>query len=720
MRFFLLFAASLFLSICSCSDDSTSSRNAGKSSTSMTVAVVLPLDKESFIHWENTVGWFKKNLETSLDLSDLDSGFTINVEWHDENTESMDSIGKTLASRNDIAAIIGPSQSAKLDTVASYCGRKSNQKTLIAPFPVSSEVLKKHAGESWFFALAESDITQNEILVNQVASYGAKSIALLAQNSVYGATFIDWFAFHATEAKLDIKGIFAYDDTTEVDSTAKAAFKSGAEYIVCVPDNYMPIQKILKARAATKSKAKIIFGNSILNANILQLDNIEGIEGFAIGPDPSSGFNIAYNARFSTYPIMGESQLYDALLLTALAKVQIIQEKAFVFYRAIKQSVSDTSVQVTSAWEAVSMSRIFNNIANDEPYNISGASGNISPNPYSNSLILKPVYTHWIINDGIFLPLEYVSSEGAGRVVSSTASLNIDVANIEDIIKEIDERKDHPLTATFALLVATSNGWLNYRHQADVLKIYQKLKKWGIKDDNIILIIENDLVRNKSNPYPGVLLEANGDTLFKEKDSSKIEIDYITSKIHPDNLTDILTGKESKKLPHVIKGDSTTNIFVFWSGHGKKGSLRWGPDSLDRTFTYASMETLLDSLSKQRKYRKILWMTEACYSGSICKAFEDLEVPQAACITAANENETSKADLYSADLKTYTSNSFTKAIMTDLNKIDPQQYEDVSIKDLYYHALRNTYGSHVSIYNAKNFTNLGVAEFGDFLKLESK
>ena len=719
MKSVLVFALALLFTACSNLDDTSSSYITNKpSSTKITVAVILPLDKESATHWENTISWFQENLKLALNLSVLDSAFTIDVEWYDENTENMDNIGKTLASRNDITAIIGPSQSSKLDTIASYCARKSNQKTLIAPFPISSDVIRKYASESWFFALAETDITLDEILVNQAAAYNGKSVALLAENSVYGATFIDWFAFHATEARIDIKGIFTYEDSTQIYSYAKDAFKSGAEYVICVPDDYKPLQKILQAYSDTKSKAKILFGNSILNTNVLHLDNIEGIEGFSIGPDPSSGFNIAYSAKFSSYPIIGESQLYDAMLLVAIAEVQKIQEKAFVIYRAIAQSVSDSTTTETYAWEPVSMSRIFNNIAKDEAYNISGASGNFSPNQNSKSLILKPVYTHGLVNNGVFLPLEYVSIKGSGRVVASTSSFSIVESRVFESIEEIDELYYSPLSSTYALLIATSNDWLNYRHQADILKIYKQIKKWGIKDDHIILILENDLIHHASNPYPGFILDAKGDTIFSEKDSGLVEFDYKTSSIQPKDLEDILSGRESKRLPHVIKGDSTTNIFVFWSGHGKIGALKWGPDSLDQFFTYDDMKSLLDSLSKKHKYRKLLWFAETCYSGSVCKAFEDSKAPEAVCITAANENETSKADLYSNDLKTYTSNSFTKILMNDFKEISLEHFHDIFIKELYFHAIQETYGSHVSIYNAENFSHLSNTYFGEFLNLD--
>jgi glycosylphosphatidylinositol transamidase (GPIT) subunit GPI8 len=61
---------------------------------------------------------------------------------------------------------------------------------------------------------------------------------------------------------------------------------------------------------------------------------------------------------------------------------------------------------------------------------------------------------------------------------------------------------------------ATSTGWNNYRHQADALAQYQMLKGFGFGDDRIILILEDDIAGNPSNPYPGVVhVTADGENL---------------------------------------------------------------------------------------------------------------------------------------------------------------------------------------------------------------
>ena len=49
----------------------------------------------------------------------------------------------------------------------------------------------------------------------------------------------------------------------------------------------------------------------------------------------------------------------------------------------------------------------------------------------------------------------------------------------------------------WAVLVAGSNGWYNYRHQSDVCHAYQILHKNGIPDSNIIVMMYDDIAKDK-------------------------------------------------------------------------------------------------------------------------------------------------------------------------------------------------------------------------------
>jgi legumain len=55
----------------------------------------------------------------------------------------------------------------------------------------------------------------------------------------------------------------------------------------------------------------------------------------------------------------------------------------------------------------------------------------------------------------------------------------------------------------WAILVAGSNTYSNYRHQADVYHSYQVLKKNGFSQDRIITFAYDDIAHNIKNPFKG-------------------------------------------------------------------------------------------------------------------------------------------------------------------------------------------------------------------------
>ena len=51
--------------------------------------------------------------------------------------------------------------------------------------------------------------------------------------------------------------------------------------------------------------------------------------------------------------------------------------------------------------------------------------------------------------------------------------------------------------ANWAVVVAGSNGYYNYRHQADACHAYQILHKNGIPDTNIVVMMYDDIAQNR-------------------------------------------------------------------------------------------------------------------------------------------------------------------------------------------------------------------------------
>lgn len=711
-KFILLLLALIFAS---CSDDSSTSATKiyhrdVRVADSLKIALILPLSETNSSHWERSAKWFSENLKVAFEATSLDSSFVFEFEWIDEDSADMDSVGEALAKNDAIKAVIGPLNSENLDTVAHYMIQA--KKTIIAPMATSTEVVRKYVSEKYFFSLSETDAAQTEILLNHAVSRGAKSVALLSTESSYGQTFIDWFAFQATELNLDIKGLYTYNTNSQFTEVAKQAFDSNSDYIICVPNNYSEVEQYIKLYKASGSKSHLLFSNRAHDRNILNYEDVEGLEGISMGSNPESGFDVAYFAKFGEYPIGGEAQLYDALMLAAFAQMNIWLDESMPFHTAYaKAGGTDSSGTDLVVWESSSMARVLEDMTQNIITDIAGTSGNLDFFSKKEHIALSTSFTHWKVDKNRIMPIEYLAFEGSKRRTESTSSSNwysSILVGIQDSINPLIPTTE--LKGSYALLISTSRDWVDYRHQADVLSMYNKLKAAGMNDDHIVLILEDNLVNHPLNWYsPGALLDYEGKSIH-----DNVKVDYKFSDLLPEDIAAILSGKKDERLTKVIEADSNYNVFVFWSGHGTSRGFNWKTGEIDTSFTYNHMDKLLKQMKNEDKFRKMLWIVETCYSGKVCKAFEKNAIPGTLCISAANEYETSKNDMYNSDYGIYMTNSFTKNFFHSIDEVVYKNAGDISIYDLYNYAAKNTLGSHASIYNANNYENLrtcGIWEY---------
>ena len=71
-------------------------------------------------------------------------------------------------------------------------------------------------------------------------------------------------------------------------------------------------------------------------------------------------------------------------------------------------------------------------------------------------------------------------------------------------------------TSNWAVLVSTSRFWFNYRHLANVLSLYRTVKRLGIPDSQIILMLPDDMACNPRNAFPGTVY-SNADRAVDRK-----------------------------------------------------------------------------------------------------------------------------------------------------------------------------------------------------------
>lgn len=666
------------------------------------IAVVLPLDGVNEVKWKRMAEWAQENIRKAQQHEP--KAVELVLEWYDESTADIETLGKELAQRSDLAAVIGPYASSNVQTMA-YQLAKSNKTEIVTAS--SAELVRAFSARRFLWALSETDIAQCEVLLTRVLSYHANKVSLIAPDNIYGKTFSDWFAFQAKELDLNIGDVCVYQPENR-DAVIDQVMGSDADYAICVPADFEDTKAMLEGQQKHSGACpRILFSDMAFTPELAELGFGAGnTEGVAMYAAPESGFEIAYSLRFGEVPTGGEPQFYDALMLAAFAAADCMHRESEDMNEAMMRVVSNTE-QPLMAWTYEGMEAEFKGIASGYYYDIYAASGEMDFDKTVYTNVLQSVYANWVFHNGKFIIQDFCSTEGSRRTDASLAGWNWKIQKEQIFSEEQVDILYGPKEQNWALLIATSEGWSNYRHQADVLNMYRILKENGFTDDRIVLIMADDLAYHPQNPIPGWIgVRPDGENLYQD-----VTIDYRIGDLVPEDLVDILGGNVSERLPEVIQAGKQDNVLVFWSGHGVKGRLVWGERK--DGFTTDLMTQTLKQLSDEKRFRKMLWLLETCYSSSVAKGC--VGIPGVLCIAAADEQETSKADVFNTELGIWMSNRFT-ATLTEAIEQDP----NITFRDLYYKLSQNTIGSHVRVHNDLNFASLYQSSISEFIQNDEK
>lgn len=682
----------------SCSDNNEEIGN-GLNAKQKNYKIALVKPKEDWERMDRMFHLFQNNIVEAQ--KGLEKQINFELDWIDESESNWIDKVTLIAADTSYKAVIGPSTSENAYLATLECAEYN--KTIILPTATSAELQRMYAGKGYAWFLSEPDIAQCEIMLSNARLYGAEGVYMLICNNSYGQTFLDWAGFQATEMGLDIYKTWTYNSAEELEKIVGELNtmvyanneKDPSQSLLFVPSKAEDLQVLDKAM--NKSEWLPFLLNTICSDIACSSETAElmkesfcDYEGYMLSASPASGFNQSYMINYGEQPMKGEAQFYDALLLLYYGLLSAETFGDTDLNSAIKRVV-DGRDGVPANWMDDGIRSATYSIRNKEFPNVEGITSSLEFDAKKYTTVLHSVYSHWTLKKGIINFVGYESTDPNLRVSSTSAvwdwarSYQKFDKNINITYPDSDEQ--------WALIVATSTSWKNYRHQADAFAMYQILKRHGYDDDHIVLIVSDSYAFNERNINPGeIRVRSDGKNVYDKK-----AIDYDIKDLSPYDLQDILSGKKSEKLPHVLNPDYNDNVFVFWSGHGGYNSLNWRENGF--SISGESIKSMLSTLSKDKQYRQMLFAIEACYSGSIGE--KCIGIPGLLMITAANSNESSWAEQRDPNMHIYLSNAFTRTFEESIDNSP-----DIKIRDLYYNLARTTSGSHVMVYNDVNFGNL--------------
>ncbi|KAJ8924371.1 hypothetical protein NQ315_007167 [Exocentrus adspersus] len=173
-------------------------------------------------------------------------------------------------------------------------------------------------------------------------------------------------------------------------------------------------------------------------------------------------------------------------------------------------------------------------------------------------------------------------------------------------------------TNNWAVLVDTSRFWFNYRHVANVLSIYRSVKRLGIPDSQIILMIADDMACNPRNPRPATVFNNANQHINVYGDD--VEVDYRGYEVTVENFVRLLTGRLPPGTPRSkqLLTDEGSNVLVYLTGHGGDGFLKF-QDSEE--ITSQEMADALEQMWQKQRYHETFFMIDTCQAASMYERF---------------------------------------------------------------------------------------------------
>lgn len=204
----------------------------------------------------------------------------------------------------------------------------------------------------------------------------------------------------------------------------------------------------------------------------------------------------------------------------------------------------------------------------------------------------------------------------AALLIGSAPTANAVATAKEDAARAFFSSSNH--TNNWAVLVDTSRFWFNYRHIANTLSFYRTVKRLGIPDSHIILMLADDMACSPRNVFSGQIYGNENHELDLYGDN--IEVDYRGYEVTPESLLRVLTNRHPHGTPRSKKmlTDAGSNLLIFMTGHGGDEFLKF-QDQFE--IMSKDVADALGQMREKRRYNEVLFIAETCQAATMAAQF---------------------------------------------------------------------------------------------------
>lgn len=174
---------------------------------------------------------------------------------------------------------------------------------------------------------------------------------------------------------------------------------------------------------------------------------------------------------------------------------------------------------------------------------------------------------------------------------------------------------------TWAVIVSSSRFWLNYRHTTNALGIYQSMKRLGIPDSNIILMLADDSAHDARNSLPGQILASSAGPDWHPV--NEVELDYRGRETRVKTVLEVLTGRHPSGVPPSkrLQSGANSSVLLYFTGHGGDGFLKFHDQD---ELLEADLAAAVAQMHASKRYGRLLIMLDTCQAATM---YRSVKVP---------------------------------------------------------------------------------------------
>ncbi|XP_062003525.1 uncharacterized protein LOC133721034 isoform X1 [Rosa rugosa] len=230
-------------------------------------------------------------------------------------------------------------------------------------------------------------------------------------------------------------------------------------------------------------------------------------------------------------------------------------------------------------------------------------------------------------------------------------------------------------TNNWAVLVCTSRFWFNYRHMANTLSLYRTVKRLGIPDERIILMLADDMACNARNKYPAQVFNNENHRLNLYGDN--VEVDYRGYEVTVENFLRVLTGRHETAVPRSkrLLSDEGSHILLYMTGHGGDEFLKFQDSEELQSHDLADA---VKQMKEKRRFKELLIMVDTCQAATL---FSQLQSPGVLAIGSSMKGENSYSHHLDSDVGVSVVDRFTFYTLAFFERLN--MYDNASVSSLF-------------------------------------